>query len=128
MRFLLDTHALLWFIGGDSRLSTRARAAIEDINNTRLFSIACLWELGIKVSAGKLNLSQPFKEFVTGQLSINSIMLLDVEPDHINEVVALPYHHRDPFDRLLIAQAIVEQIPIVSVDSIFDSYPITRLW
>jgi PIN domain nuclease of toxin-antitoxin system len=128
MKLLLDTHAFLWFIEGHSRLSPRARALIEDEANEVFLSVASLWEIAIKVSLGKLHLLQPFEILIPQQLRLNAIALLDILPDHAAGVIALPFHHRDPFDRLLIAQAQVEQMLIVGDDSAFDAYQITRLW
>ncbi len=128
MRLLLDAHAFLWFVGGDPRLSASARASIEDPGNTRLLSIASLWEIAIKVTTGKLTLNRPFEMIFPHQLIFNDITLLDIGIDHVTAVTTLPLHHRDPFDRLLIAQAMVEDIPIVSADSAFDAYTVSRLW
>ncbi|MCX6029627.1 MAG: type II toxin-antitoxin system VapC family toxin [Chloroflexi bacterium] len=128
MRLLLDTHTLLWFIEGSPRLSTRARALIEDEENEVFLSVASLWEIAIKVSLGKLRLARPFEALIPQQLSLNDITLLDIAINHASNVITLPFHHRDPFDRLLIAQAQVEQMPIVGDDPAFDPYPVTRLW
>jgi PIN domain nuclease of toxin-antitoxin system len=84
--------------------------------------------MAIKLSIGKLNLAQPFKELIPRQMELNGIELLPIDIDHLAIVAELPFHHRDPFDRLLIAQAITEQIPIVGADSAFDAYSIKRLW
>lgn len=96
--------------------------------NEKLLSTASVWEMAIKHSNSKLSFGQPFKVFIDQQLNLNSIELLNINLDHIDIVATLPLHHRDPFDRLLIAQAIVEQIPILSADSAFDAYPIGRPW
>lgn len=128
MRYLLDTHSLLWFIGGDSQLSPRVRQLMEDADNELFISIASLWEMAIKLSLGKLNLAQPFGEMFPAQLDHNSIEVLDITIDHLKAVRDLPFYHRDPFDRLIIAQAQVEQLPIIGVDSIFDSYGAQREW
>lgn len=128
MRYLLDTHSFLWFIGGHPHLSTAARELIEEPTNLPLLSVASLWEIAIKLSLGKLSLAQPFMELIPRQLEMNGIELLPIDIDHLAIVAELPFHHRDPFDRLLIAQAIIEQIPIVGADSIFDAYSIKRLW
>jgi PIN domain nuclease of toxin-antitoxin system len=128
MNILLDTHAFLWFINGDPQLSTRVRALIEDIANDRLLSMASVWEMGIKASTGKLQMPAPFTTFLTKQLHDNRIDLLPISISHVEAIIALPYHHRDPFDRIIIAQAITERLPLVSVDSAFDTYGITRLW
>ena len=126
MRQLLDTHSFIWFVMGNPRISPRLRSLIED--NQNLLTIASVWEMAIKHSSGKLSFGLPFRIFIEQQLSLNSIELLSINLDHIDVIAALPFHHRDPFDRLLIAQSMVERIPILSADSAFDAYPITRLW
>jgi len=126
MRQLLDTHTLIWFVMGDSRISVSVRSQIE--NNDNLLSVASVWEMAIKHSIGKLNFGMAFAEFIEQQIIINGIELLPITIDHIAVVSTLPLHHRDPFDRLLIAQAITENIPMLSADKIFDAYPIRRLW
>jgi len=128
MKLLLDTHTFLWFIIGNPNLSVNARALIEGQANEKYFSIASLWEVAIKVSIGKLVLSAPFDTLIPQQLSVNGFELLNLEVPHAAALIKLPFHHRDPFDRLLIAQAMVEQMHIVSIDSTFDAYRITRLW
>lgn len=128
MKLLLDTHTLLWFLGGDPRLSAQARAAIEDLSNRRLFSIAGAWEVAIKVSLGKLSLTVPFEDLIPGQLDANYIELLQLRPEHIAKLIPLPLHHRDPFDRILVTQAIVEGATLVSADAVLDQYGVARLW
>jgi PIN domain nuclease of toxin-antitoxin system len=128
MRLLLDTHSFLWFISGSTNLSPTARTLIEDASNQPLLSAASLWEMAIKLSLGKLSLAQPFEVLIPQQMRLNGIKLLGIEIEHTAAVSKLPFHHRDPFDRLLIAQAMVEQMPIVSADTAFDTYPIKRLW
>lgn len=125
---LLDTHTFLWFINEDSQLSEKARALIEDLSDPPVLSVASLWEIAIKVSTGKLNLIQPFEILIPLQMSEYRIGRLDISIFHLAEVARLPFHHRDPFDRLLIAQARVERMPIVSRDTAFDTYDIERLW
>ena len=127
MRLLLDTHAFLWFLSGDPSLSARARAAMEEPANDLLLSVASLWEIAIKVSLGKLTLPGDYESFLAAQLAENDIQLLGIGLAHMSRVVTLPFHHRDPFDRLLIAQAIAEQVPIVSQDRAFDAYPVNRI-
>lgn len=128
MKLLLDTHAFLWFIMGSPNLSSDARALIEDEGNEKFLSIASSWEMAIKVSIGKLALSAPFDVLIPEQLSLNGIGVLNITVEHTAVVATLAFHHRDPFDRLLIAQAMVEKMPIVGIDAAFDAYPITRLW
>ena len=128
MKVLLDTHAFLWLIGDLPKLSAKAKKIFTDSENEILLSVASIWEMGIKVSLGKLDITQPFNKFIPSQLHQNGITQLDIKFRHINEVVNLPFHHRDPFDRLIIAQAIIEDIPILSNDSHFDLYDIERIW
>lgn len=128
MRLLLDTHTFIWFIINSPRLSLIVKSLIENENNEKLLSAASIWEIAIKQSSGRLSFGIPFKEFLEQQLSVNSIDLLDIKIDHLVVIATLPFHHRDPFDRLLIAQAMVEDLPILSADSSFDAYSINRLW
>lgn len=126
MKQLLDTHTFIWFVMGNPRISTEVRTQIE--NKENLLSTASVWEMAIKYSSGKLSFGLPFEVFIEQQISNNGIDLLEIRTAHINVIATLPLHHRDPFDRLLIAQAMVEQIPILSADSAFDAYSIQRLW
>lgn len=127
MKLLLDTHVFLWFIMGSPNLSVEARTLIEDENNRKFISVASLWEIAIKSSIGKLTLSAPFDQLIPQQLSLNGFELLPIELAHLAAVATLPFHHRDPFDRLLVAQAMVEKMPIVSIDSAFEAYNVSRL-
>ncbi|MDB4949997.1 MAG: PilT protein domain protein [Gemmatimonadetes bacterium] len=108
MRLLLDTHALLWYLGGSDKLSARARAEIESPGNTLLFSLAGAWEIAIKLSLGKLHLSVPFERLIPGELRANGIELLPISAAHAAAIVDLPMHHRDPFDRMLVVQGVKE--------------------
>ena len=128
MRLLLDTHTLLWFYLGDPQLSSTARGLIDDPANTKLVSPASYWELAIKVSLGKYVLTESYDDFVQHAIFDNGFVILPVEPRHTAALIPLPHHHKDPFDRLLVAQVVVEGIPLVSGDSLLDRYPITRLW
>ena len=128
MRLLLDTHTFLWFLADDPQLSPAARRLIEDGTNEIVLSMASLWEIAIKVSLGKLTLGGAFATFIPDQLTLNAFGLLPIELAHVTAVAALPFHHRDPFDRLLIAQALVEPLPIISRDPALDAYGITRKW
>lgn len=127
MKLLLDTHSFLWFIEDNVRLSPKAKNLLES-ETELLISAATLWEVAIKVSIGKLALTQPFELFIPNQLASNAIELLPIAVEHLALVSALPFHHRDPFDRLIIAQALIEQLPVVSIDREFDSYGVKRLW
>ena len=128
MKLLLDTHTLLWFIAGSANLSTYARNLIEDAEHEKFVSIVSIWETAIKVSIGKMSLSASFDILFPHQLQINGFELLPVKIEHTSIVTTLPFHHRDPFDRLLIAQAIEDKMMLVSVDEVFDDYEVTRLW
>lgn len=128
MKVLLDTHAFLWLMVDDPRLSSTAKAAFADVNNEIYFSLASAWEMAIKSSIQKLKLPLPVKEYVLTRTQAHNINLLDITLDHIDVVEALPLHHRDPFDRLLIAQGIFENLHILTDDSAFDLYSIPKLW
>jgi len=131
MRLLLDTHTFLWFVSDDPQLTSRARAAIEDPANERLLSAASHWEMAIKMSLGKLTLADPFHVFIPRELASNLIDVLPIDLRHSTQVATLPFpanNHRDPFDRLLISQAIADGLPIVSADAKFDAYPVMRIW
>lgn len=127
MKLLLDTHAFLWFIEDSPRLRPQVKALLES-DVELLISTASLWEIALKSSLGKLTLTQPFEIFIPQQLELNIITILPIELAHLAIISTLPFHHRDPFDRLLIAQAIVEQLPLVSADAAFDAYAIERRW
>jgi PIN domain nuclease of toxin-antitoxin system len=128
MRVLLDTHAFLWFVLGDQKLSATARTYIEDVNHEKLISPAAYWEIAIKISLGKYTLQQPYEDFLTAGIDGNGFLILAIEPRHTAALTHLPFHHRDPFDRLIVAQAMIEQVPLVSGDPVLDAYPITRIW
>ncbi len=128
MRLLLDTHVFLWFVFGSPKLSAAARALMEDAANEKLFSIASVWETSIKVGIGKLQLTQPVGTFFREQTAHKGITLLPITLDHAAHVSLLPPHHRDPFDRLLVAQSITERIPILSADAALDAYEVVRLF
>lgn len=119
---------LLWFLWDDSRLSVKVKTTIVDPVNRKLVSLASCWEISIKASTGKLQLGELAARFLSREIQQNHFDLLPIALHHATAVETLPFHHRDPFDRLLIAQAQADQLPLVSVDSIFDSYGVTRLW
>ena len=128
MRYLLDTHAFIWFITAVPRLSATARRIVYDPANAIYVSIATPWEIAIKVGVGKLALKEPFAKSIPREISQNKFHILPITLDHVTIVATLPHHHRDPFDRLLIAQAMAEGMPILSADGAFDAYGIPRLW
>lgn len=128
MRILLDTHTFLWFVSDDPRLSPRARELMQDGDHELLLSIASVWEIAIKVSLGKLPMTVPIETFLPAQLQRNDVQLLPIEMWHALKVAGLPFHHRDPFDRLLISQSIVDELPILGTDTSFDAYGVQRIW
>lgn len=125
---LLDTHAFLWFILNDTQLSTAARAAISDPNNEVFVSPATFREVAIKVSIGKYTVPGPLEDFFQRAIKDNDIEVLPIEARHAAQVAALPFHHKDPFDRMLIAQALVEGLTLVSNEAAFAAYGVKRLW
>ena len=128
MRLLLDTHSLLWFLLGDKALSESAKQMILDPDHEKLVSPASYWEIAIKVSIGKDTLHQPFEAFWSHGLKQTGFQVLPIEVHHAAIVSTLPFLHRDPFDRLLIAQATADNLTIVSSDKQFDSYGVPRIW
>jgi PIN domain nuclease of toxin-antitoxin system len=128
VRVLLDTHTFLWFLLEDPQLSPTASDVIIDPTNDIEVSPATYWEIAIKISLGKYELPEPYDIFIEREIATNDFHILPIEPKHTAVLTTLPFHHRDPFDRLLIAQAMVEAIPILSIDTAFDAYPMTRLW
>jgi PIN domain nuclease of toxin-antitoxin system len=128
MKFLLDTHTFIGYVTDDPRLSSFALEVISNGNNEVLLSIASIWEMAIKYSISKLIFESSFELFIPRQLADNNFEVLDVKIEHLSIVANLPLHHRDPFDRLIISQVRVEQIPIVGRDKAFDSYLVHRLW
>ena len=124
MGILLDTHVLIWLVEGDKNLSTVARSAIEDEDNSLYLSIASLWEITIKLSLGKLDLQLSVDEMVESFLIPGGIEILQIETSHLSILRDLPLHHRDPFDRLIIAQAQAEKMTLISADGVFDLYDV----
>ena len=128
MHFLLDTHTFLWWITDDPHLSERARQVISDPGNDIFLSAASGWEMAIKTQLGKLQLPDHFEQFIAEQLFRNNITSLPVMMSHALHVQSLPLHHRDPFDRLLIAQGQLEKMPIITTDSVFADYDVEIVW
>ncbi len=125
---LLDSHAFLWFVWDDPHLSPTAKALIEDPTHHKFVSIATCWEIAIKAGLKKLELGEAAKTFLPRELSANRFVVLGIELAHATFIETLPLHHKDPFDRLLIAQSLLEAMPLVSADVQFDPYGVTRLW
>lgn len=129
MIYLLDTSTYIWFVTDDPRLSAPAKRYLEAADSIVYLSLVSIWELAIKARLGRgLTLPRPFIEMIDEEMLADRFQLLPITVDHIKSVFGLPLHHRDPFDRLLIAQSLTEDLPIISSDSVFDRYPIDRLW
>jgi PIN domain nuclease of toxin-antitoxin system len=128
MRLLLDSHTLIWSQDDTSQLSSAALAALSDPANDRLVSAATIWEIAIKVGKKRLPLSKPYRQWMETAIADLYLTLLPITLDHAHRQSVLPGHHGDPFDRLLIAQALVEGISIVGSDTQFDAYGVTRIW
>jgi PIN domain nuclease of toxin-antitoxin system len=127
MKLLLDTHIFIWWANQPDKLSQAALSALQDEANELLLSVATVWEMQIKIQLAKLKLSLPLNELVESQQEINNLKILPVALNHVLALDALPYHHKDPFDRLLIAQSLEEGATLVSTDSKFSEYSITLL-
>ena len=128
MKLLLDTHTFIWWDSEPQRLSQQVLKMCQDPDNVLLASVASLWEMQIKLQLGKLKLNKPLTELVSGQQAINNIDILDVKLEHILALAKLPSHHKDPFDRLLIAQADIEEAILVSKDQVFTKYEVRVVW
>lgn len=128
MKLLLDTNAFLFWGDDSPSLTSRARRAIETRENTCFVSLVTAWELAIKASIGKIRLAKPVRQFFIELVSANGFDVLPIELAHVSAVEKLPFHHKDPFDRLLAAQAIEENLTVVSADGIFKKYGAKRLW
>jgi PIN domain nuclease of toxin-antitoxin system len=127
MKALLDTHAFLWALSGDTRMSARARDIFKGPSSLSL-SIVSIWEMLIKVQLGKLRLPRPAASYIFGELAKNQIATLQIRLDHLIAYENLPLHHRDPFDRMLIAQGIKEELPIITADRDFQNYSVRTIW
>lgn len=128
MNYLLDTHTFIWWDSTSKRLSPTAYALLNDPNNRFFLSLVSVWEMQIKIQLGRLTLPNPLPQVITDQQNQNNVTLLGITLQHIYTVGTLPYHHNDPFDRLLIAQAVTENIAIVSIDVAFNLYPVKIIW
>jgi len=123
MRYLIDSHVLLWYIHGDKRLKSKYIEIINNDKNEILVSSVSLWEVALKLSIGKLKLTTDFKSFIQ-TLTDNDFHILDYDSNDLNTMISLPFHHQDPFDRLIIAQSITKEIPIISDDEWFKNYEV----
>lgn len=128
MKILLDTHTFLWFIAGNPQLDHYARQLIEDASNERYLSMVSIWEITIKSSLGRLTVPMPPTVLIREHAWANAIDLLGIRPEHLDTLHTLPHHHKDPFDRLLIAQAIQDGMVVVSHDQAFRDYNVQIAW
>lgn len=126
MNVLLDTHTLLWALTDESKLSERVRKLLPKAETW--FSVASLWEIVIKAQIGKMPLPRPTGPLVISKLALNGVQILQVTPDHVLRIESLPDYHRDPFDRMLIAQSLEEKLPLVTADRVFAHYPVQVIW
>jgi len=128
VRVLLDTHTLLWAVEEPSRLGPDALSTVQDPLNDRLLSAATIWELAIKYGQGKITLSMPYRIWLETAITDLKLEILPVTVEYAERQSTLPAHHKDPFDRMMVAQVLVENIPIVSIDAAFDPYGVVRIW
>ena len=128
MRLVLDAHCLIWAVDEPAKIAAAAKAALEDPANQLLMGTGTMWELSIKSGLGKLTLSSPFRQWMQQAMADLSLSMLAISLEHCERQASLPFHHRDPFDRLLAAQALIESIQVISADAIFDQYGVGRIW
>ena len=128
MSFLLDTHTVIWYVDQDHLLSKTAHSIITTPTNGLSISAATIWEIGIKTGIGKLHLSRPFRPWIEKAISDLNLRIVPISVEYADAQSKLPYHHGDPFDRMLIAQSLTDATPIVSADAQFDSYGVHRIW
>lgn len=128
MKLLLDTHTFIWWVNEPEKLSPKALSLLSDRGNDLVLSVVSAWEMQIKVQLGRLKLTVPLGELIETQVRANGLRILPVELEHVLALQTLPAHHKDPFDRLLIAQANAEGAALVSRDALLASYPVKSLW
>ncbi|MBD1937868.1 type II toxin-antitoxin system VapC family toxin [Microcoleus sp. FACHB-68] len=128
MRVVLDTHTFLWWVTDAPQLSNTVRGIIADSDNTILFSAASAWEIVIKVRTGKLILPEEPESYIPSRLAANQFESLPIQMNHVLQVAKLPGYHKDPFDRILIAQSQIEKIPILTIDNLITQYAVSSIW
>jgi PIN domain nuclease of toxin-antitoxin system len=128
MQLLLDTHSFIWWSINSEKLSVTGQDLLFDRNNRLFLIVASVWEMQIKLQLGKLQLNPSLQELIKNQITINNLEILSIDLAHIWTLATLIHYHKDPFDRLLISQSITEIMPILSIDEIFDLYPVQRIW
>lgn len=128
MQLLLDTHSFIWWSINSEKLSLTGQDLLFDRNNRLFLIVASVWEMQIKLQLGKLQLNPSLQELIKNQITINNLEILSIDLAHIWTLATLIHYHKDPFNRLLISQSITEIMPILSIDEIFDLYPVQRIW
>ncbi len=128
MKLLLDTHAFIWWDSEPDKLSERASALCMDPGNELILSVASLWEMQVKAQLGKLALKKPLRRLIEGQQDANGLQLLSIRPDHTYVLDDLPSHHKDPFDRIIVAQAMCERLSLLTHDAMISNYPVSVEW
>ena len=128
MKLLIDAHCLIWAVDEPVKLARAATVALEDAANQLLIGAGTMWELSIKTGLEKLTLSSPFRQWMEQAIAELDLTTLPISLEHCDRQASLPFHHRDPFDRLLAAQALIEGVQVVSADTIFDQYGVGRIW
>ena len=128
MRLLLDSHTLIWAVDDPSKVTLTVMVLLQNAANELLLSTATIWEIAIKVAKGNLPLSLPYRPWMDKAIADLDLPILPITLDHAERQIGLPFHHRDPFDRLLAAQALIEGVPLASADPIFDAYGVNRIW
>lgn len=128
MKILLDTHTFLWWVAEDAQISLKAKEIIANPDNKIYFSVVSAWEIIIKVGTGKLSLSEPPETYIPSRIASSQFEILPVQMPHILKINTLPNFHKDPFDRLLIAQSLVEDLSLVTIDNAISQYPVKTIW
>jgi len=128
VKLLLDTHTFLWLAEDSPKLSSTVKILLDNEDHQLFLSTASVWEMQIKVNTGKLKLGQILSEIIAQQQQINELKILPIKLEHIWQLKNLPLHHKDPFDRMIISQAITEDLPVLTIDSKFNQYPINTIW
>jgi PIN domain nuclease of toxin-antitoxin system len=128
VRLIIDTHALIWAQDEPAKLGAAAVAAFEDPDSELVISAATVWEIGIKIALGKLKLSPDYRAWIENSITVLNLMEAPIRIEYVDRQIKLPFHHRDPFDRMIAAQSLVDDIPVVSGDLVFDLFGVTRIW
>lgn len=128
MKLILDTHTFIWWATSSDKLSSNVLALLNNADNQLILSLASVWEMQIKCQIGKLQLGKSVPTLVANQQENNHLLVLPIELSHVYALENLPGVHKDPFDRIIIAQAVVEKLPIITIDPLFDRYPVVRIW